>query len=118
MIMRGKPGQFHLAELRDRIHIQEATETLSNSGQPVRTWANKYISQPAKYMPTAGTETLRGRSVEAGIAVIFTVRNRDGITPQMQVVHTSGTYGIVYVKPVDGMPIVSELHCRKVADNG
>lgn len=111
--MRGRPQQFHLGDMRDRITIREATVAYSTLGQPVRTWADKYTSQPAKYLPTAGTETIRGRSVEAGISVIFTMRKREGVTPEMQVVHESGTYGIAYVKPVDGMPILVELHCKQ-----
>jgi head-tail adaptor len=64
-------------------------------------------------MPVAGQETVRGRSVEAGITTVFVVRKQDGITPEMRVVHSSGTYGIAYVKPVDGFPRYIELHCKQ-----
>lgn len=113
--MRGKPSSFHVAEMRDKIDIQREDVVMSDSGQPVRHWVDSYLSQPAKYYPVAGSETIRGRQVEAGITVVFTIRARQHITPEMRVIHKSGTYGITYVKPVDGMPIYSELHCKAVA---
>lgn len=110
--MSGRPDRFHLAELRDQITIQENTTTLSEIGDPVRTWTNKYYQQPAKWSPVAGSETVRGRSVEAGIATVFTIHNQPGITPEMRVVHSSGTYGIGYVKPIEGRRRYIELHCK------
>lgn len=113
--MSGRPDRFNIAEMRDQVTIQEESATLSAIGEPVRTWSNKYYQQPAKWMPVAGSETIRGRSVEAGIATVFTIRNQPGITPEMRVVHSSGTYGIGYVKPIDGRRRYIELHCKAVA---
>jgi SPP1 family predicted phage head-tail adaptor len=110
--MRGIPPGFHVAQLRDKINIQSEASTQDNAGQPIRTWTNQFANQPAKWHPVAGTESVRGRIVEAGITTIFVVRNQAGITPEMRVVHSSGTYGIAYVKPVDGFPRYIELHCK------
>ena len=110
--MRGIPSGFHVAQLRDRVNIQSATSTRDDAGQPIRTWSDQYTDQPAKWHPVAGQESIRGRIVEAGITTIFVVRKQDGITPEMRVVHSSGTYGIGYVKPVDGFPRYIELHCK------
>jgi len=111
--MRGRPEAFHIGQMRHQITIQSSTTTLSDNGQPMRTWSTLYLNQPAKWMPTAGTETTRGRSVEAGISCVFTIREQPSITPEMQVIHSSGTYGIGYVKPVDGYPRYTELHCKQ-----
>jgi SPP1 family predicted phage head-tail adaptor len=116
--MTGHPSdnrldRFHVAEMRDKINIQSATETLDDHGQPIRTWSNSYYQLPAKWMPVAGSETIRGRSVEAGIATMFIIRHAGGITPEMRVVHDSGTYGIGYVKPIGGRQRYIELHCKQ-----
>lgn len=111
--MSGRPERFSVGEMRDRITIEEATETLDDVGQPTRTWATIYLSQPAKWVPVAGSETIRGRAVEAGIKTIFIVRHQSGITPEMRVVHSSGTYGIGYVKPIAGRQRYIELHCKQ-----
>lgn len=112
--MRGKPSSFHVAEMRDLIDLQREDVQMSDSGQPVRSWVDTHTQQPAKYYPVAGSEYIRGRQVEAGITVVFTIRTKADVVPEMRVVHKSGIYGITYVKPVDGMPIYSELHCKAV----
>jgi head-tail adaptor len=111
----GRPDRFSVGQLRDRVNIQSETTTLSSIGEPVRTWTNLYYQQPAKWMPVAGSETVRGRTVEAGIKTIFVVRYEPGITPEMRVVHSSGTYGIGYVKMIEGRTRYIELHCKAVA---
>jgi SPP1 family predicted phage head-tail adaptor len=119
--MSGRPTRyageqaFHVSQMRDRVTIQQATETISAIGQPVRTWAALYTNYPAKWMPVAGQETVRGRSVEAGVSTVFTIRYQTGITPEMRVVHSSGTYGIVHAKQIEGRQRYIELHCKKVA---
>ena len=94
-----------------RVDIQTATVDAS-SGQPIRTWATTFSKEPAQWTPTAGTETVRGRQVEAGISGYFTVNYRDGYSVEQRVVHNGMNYGIVYVKPVDGGRRYIELHVR------
>lgn len=102
-----------MAQLRERINIQTATVDES-TGQPIRTWATTYGNEPAQWTPTAGSEVVRGRQVEAGISAVFTVNFREGYTPEMRVEHGAQYYGIVYVKPVDGGRRYIELHCKGV----
>jgi len=109
----GRPEAFHIGQMRDTINIQQATETVDDFGQTIRTWTNRYYQLPAKWMPVAGTETIRGRSVEAGIKTIFVIRHIGSIDPEMQVVHSSGTYGIGYVKQIEGRQRYIELHCKQ-----
>jgi SPP1 family predicted phage head-tail adaptor len=94
-----------------RIDVQTAT-TDETSGQPIRTWATTFSKEPAAWTPTAGTESIRGRQVEAGIAGYFTVGYRDGYDTEQRVLHDGQFYGIVYAKPIDGGRRYIELHVR------
>lgn len=99
------------ASMHQRIDVQTATSDES-SGQPIRTWATTYSKEPAAWTPTAGSETVRGRQVEAGISGYFTVGYRDGYSVEQRVVHNGLYYGIVYVKPIDGGRRYIELHVK------
>ena len=99
------------AAMIQRINVETATVDES-TGQPIRTWATTFSKEPAQWTPTAGTETIRGRQVEAGIAGYFTVNYRDGYDVEQRILHGSQYYGIVYVKPVDGGRRYIELHVR------
>jgi len=105
---------FRVGEMRHRITVRTETTTQDEAGQPVVTLATWLVEEPAKFEPTTGGEGARGRQVEAGISAIFTVRYRDGYTPEMAVVIGGETYYIVYVKPVQGMDRYRELHCKSV----
>ena len=109
--MTYRPRDFRVGKMREAIDIEAATVDAS-SGQPIRSWSATYSSEPAAWTPTAGTETVNGRQVEAGITAIFTVRHRDGYTTEMRVKHGQNYYGIVYVKPVHGVDRYIELHCK------
>lgn len=110
-----RPGRgFHIGEMRNRITVKTETTTQDAAGQPVVTLATFLQDEPAKWEPTTGGEGARGRQVEAGIAAVFTVHYRAGYTRQMAVVCNDQKYGIVDVKPVDGMDAYRELHCKAV----
>jgi len=113
--MRGyRPKRFHIGEMRNRITVKTETTTQDAAGQPVVTLVTWLVDEPAKFEPTRGGESARGRQVEANIAAVFTVHYRSGYTPEMQVVCDGQTYGVVYVNPVDGMNAYRELHCKAV----
>jgi SPP1 family predicted phage head-tail adaptor len=105
---------FRVGEMRHRITIKVESTTQDAAGQPVVGLTTWLAGEPAKFEPTSGGEGARGRQVEAGISAIFTVRYRDGYTPQMAVDIGSERYWIVYVKPVQGMDRYRELHCKSV----
>ncbi len=67
-----------------------------------------------KFRLTTGGEGARGRQVEAGISAIFTVRYRDGYTPEMAIDIDGQRFWIVYVKAVQGMDRYRELYCKSV----
>jgi SPP1 family predicted phage head-tail adaptor len=113
MTFRPERG-FRVGEMRHRIAVKVETTTQDAAGQPVVAFTTWLLDEPAKFDPMTGGEGARGRQVEAGITAIFTVRYRDGYTPEMIVVHRNQQYGIVYVNPVAGADRYRELHCKGV----
>jgi SPP1 family predicted phage head-tail adaptor len=105
---------FRTGEMRQRITVKVETTAQDEAGQPVVTLSDWLVDEPAKFEPISGGEGARGRQVEAGISAIFTVRFRDGYTPQMAVEFAGDTYWIVYVKQVGGMDRYRELYCKSV----
>ena len=112
--MTWRPKGFRLGKMRERVAIQESTDTLDSVGQPTRAWTATYSSEPASWQPLRGQESLRGEQVEAGITDMFTLRYRPDITPQMRVVHAGRNYGIVHVRQVEGGRRYIELMCKAV----
>ena len=103
------------ASMIHRVDVQTATVDES-TGQPIRTWTTTFSKEPAAWTPTAGTETIRGRQVEAGISGYFTVGFREGYSVEQRILHQSQYYGIVYVKPIDGGRRYIELHVKAVPE--
>src|SRR5690606_31880816 len=105
---------FSVGKMRDRVQIQQATETIDAAGQVIRTWATLYADQPARWVPMRGEESQRGGQVEAQVDDVFEIRYRTGITPQMQLIHRGRTYGIVYVRERNGRLRYLELSVKAV----
>lgn len=103
---------FRVGAMRERIDVQSVTIAVSDAGDRSETWADTLTDEPAAVDPVSGGETLRGRQVEAGINVVFTVHYRTTYTPEMRVVYDSTNYGIVYVRPVEGGRRYTELFCK------
>jgi SPP1 family predicted phage head-tail adaptor len=108
--MSGRPPAFRLGSMRQRCTVQQVTETLDAAGQPVVTWSDVWSDEPCEFIPTGGTESMRGRQLAAGTRAIFRVRYRAGYTPQMKVVYNGTSYGITYVNE-DGYRRYTELVC-------
>ena len=107
----GRPKRFDIGSMRHRCTVQQVTETQDDSGQPVVTWSNYVVDEPCQFIPTGGTESMRGRQLEAGTKAIFRVRYRSGYQPEMRIIYGSTNYGITYVNPVDGLRRYVELVC-------
>ena len=112
--MPWRPRNHRLGAMRQRINVQSATLAVDSIGQAIPTWANTFHQEPAAYEPLSGGETFRGKQVEAGISAVFTVHYRQGYTPEMRITYNSETYGIVYVKPIEGGRRFLELYCKMV----
>lgn len=98
--------------MRERITVQSVAVTISDAGDKVEAWTNLYVNEPAMYDPASGSETLRGRQVEAGVNVVFITHYRSNYAPEQRVSYNGTNYGIVFVKPVEGGRRYVELHCR------
>jgi SPP1 family predicted phage head-tail adaptor len=107
----GRPKQFGVGSMRHRCTIQQVTETQDASGQPVVSWSDFVVDEPCQFIPTGGSETMRGRQLEAGTKAIFRVRFRSGYQPEMRIVFNSTNYGITYVNQIDGLRRYLELVC-------
>lgn len=112
--MRTWRPRRRLGKLRERITIERATVD-STTGQPVRSWADHQTSVPASYDPATGSETTRGRQVEANVKAVFTVHYSSGITVEDRVAYDGRKWGIVAIVPVEGGKRYMELHCSGVA---
>lgn len=107
---RGRPtGGFNAGEMRHRVTIQQAVKTVDSFGQPIVTWQDLYVNEPAKYEPVNGAEIQRGRQTVANAKAIFTVRYREGYQTTMQVVINGEAFGITYINQVDGRNRYLEL---------
>lgn len=98
--------------MRERVTIQSLSVSIDSAGDKTETWSDLYQNEPASFESTRGTEILRGKQVEAGIDVVFTMHYRDNIDATCRAQHAGVSYGIVYVKPVDGGKRYLELYCR------
>jgi hypothetical protein len=94
--------------MRERVTIQSAQRKNDAYNQPIFDgWYDipELTGLPANWEHTGGTETFRGRQVEAGIAGVFELRLPPvEITPAMRVKHLNfadKTYEIVSVRPSD-----------------
>lgn len=112
--MTYRPRNFRLGAMRERITVQTLTNSVDSMGQAIPSWANTYTDEPASLDPTSGGEGLRGRQVEAGISAVFTVHYRSTYVPEMRVTHNGITYGIAYVKHIEGGRRYTELYCKAV----
>jgi SPP1 family predicted phage head-tail adaptor len=110
--MSGRPNRIKTAAFRQRCTIQTPVETQDSAGQPVVTWSNFLQDEPCQFLPSGGSESMRGRQLEASIVGMFRVRKRPGYTTKMQVVHNGTEYGITYVNAVDGLDRYLELMVR------
>jgi len=101
-------------ELRQRIKIEEPTESQGNAGQVTRTWdtLSGASSLPARVEAVSGGESLRGRQVSAETRLVLTVRYRSDITTTMRVVYAGGTYGIIRASDPYGDQIELRIECK------
>lgn len=110
--MSGRPNRIKTAAFRQRCTIQQPVESQDAAGQPVVTWTDFLKDEPCQFIPSGGTENMRGRQLEASINGMFVVRKRTGYNTKMQVKFNGEEYGIVYVNPVDGLDRYLELMVR------
>ena len=97
--------------MRERIAIQQPTHD-DSTGQRLTTWVNRHAVVPAAYEPATGTETVRGRQVEANTSAVFLIRSVAGVRIDDRVIFAGGVFGVTSVKRVEGGNRYLELHCK------
>jgi SPP1 family predicted phage head-tail adaptor len=105
--------------LRQRIEIQEATETTSASGQLTETWAAARTCS-AEVLDRGGQEKLRGRQVDADVTQVVIIRypaSSTFPTVKMRVQFTEGsitrTLNIQSVQRQDDRRRTIWLYCKE-----
>ena len=109
--MPGRPSSFAVGSMRQRCTIKTPTETLDSAGQPVVTWSTFLENEPCQFVPTGGTESMRGRQYTDCTRAVFRVRYRAGYSPLQKITYNGTDYGITYVNDVDGLRRYIELVC-------
>jgi SPP1 family predicted phage head-tail adaptor len=99
--------------LRSRWTLQRKLVTRSASGDEVVTWSD-VATIWADERPTSGTERLRDAAELAQLTTTFSIRYRNGVTPQMRVTRDSRTLDIQQVVNVDGRKRELQLVCSEV----
>lgn len=115
--MTFRPGKsFRVGAMRERVTIQQQTDTRDDSGQAVTTWTDLYTNEPARFTQTGGGQTYRGQQLQEDIIAVFVVRWRSDLeNTKLRVVFDSANYGITRAQRVDGGRRYLELFARAVA---
>lgn len=87
-------------ELRNRVTVEQYTESANSVGEPVKTWST-YAVLDAAINALTGTERIQAAQVNANAFVQMTLRYYPGITPKMRVRLGSRTFQIASVVNVD-----------------
>lgn len=88
---------------RQYIKVQSAVTTKNSYGDKVISSYTDYLTARARWMHTGGTETFRGRQVQADVVGVFEIRYHPSIaiTPDMFVLWEGTRYGITSVRPAE-----------------
>jgi SPP1 family predicted phage head-tail adaptor len=87
-------------KLRHRITIQDKTPSQNTFGEEDITWTD-VATVWAAIVPLRGREFLDGKMETAEITTRIEIRHRDGIRPEMRVVHGATIYDIHAVIPIE-----------------
>lgn len=99
-------------QLDRTITLQSFTSTVDEYGTPVETWIDAAAVR-AQLLQASTEEYLRGYGEVDGLAVIFRIRWRDGITADQRVVYEGKILNIREVKEI-GRRRGLELRCDEV----
>ena len=94
---------------RHRITFQTAESTVDTSGQPIVTWVNFLTNEPASFKPMGGTESMRGKQLDAGTKGVFNINFRTGLNTQMRIIHNGTSYGISNIDEINGISRYLEI---------
>jgi len=99
--------------LRHLITLQTFTASIDANRKPTRTYST--LAQVwADMSYTTGTESVVADQVEARNLVVFTIRYRSDVTPQMRVLYNSKYYEITAVLDREGRRRMLDLATTEV----
>ena len=111
--MTWRPGKtFRVGAMRERITVQNYSESRDDAGQAIPSLATLYSDEPARYFDVGGGTSYRGQQLEENIRAVFEVRYRDGYDVTQRIVYDGKTYGITRVSRVDGGRRYLALFCE------
>ena len=112
---------MNAGKFRDRCDIQADGSTDSNPSPDYSTYAPLYESVPCDVTTVTGSETFRGRQLEAGMSHVVEMQFLPDITASMRLSLTGGTLSgrtlnIAAVVPLDydGRQRKLQLLCREI----
>jgi SPP1 family predicted phage head-tail adaptor len=99
-------------DLRNRITIQDKTVVQNTFGEEDITWTD-VATVYAAIEPLRGREFLDSKMATAEVTTKIRIRERDGIRPEMRVVHGSTVYDIRAVIHVETRQREMQLMCQE-----
>ena len=80
-------------KLRHRVTIQQPTLTQdTTTGAATITWTDLHANVPASVEPLSVKEYLQSRTEQSETSVRVVIRYRDGLTPDMRILHRGKIY--------------------------
>jgi SPP1 family predicted phage head-tail adaptor len=98
-------------QLRHRVQIQEATETVNAYGERVKTWST-VMTRWASVAPASGKELMAAQQTVSQVSHVVRMRYTSGIVASMRLLHeTSRTLRIDAVLNTDELDRELKLLC-------
>lgn len=106
---------LHAGLLRQRITLEQATETRGSAGGVSKSWST-LATVWAQKEDLSGSERFTAQQTTAEVSTRFTIRYRTGLGGKLRVVHDSVTYNVESVQDPDGMRVGLYLLCTRTRD--
>lgn len=103
---------MQIGRLRQRLVIQQATETTDSAGGHTPAWAT-LATVWATIAPLRGQEYLEAQAVESAVSVRITIRYRVDVTPRMRATWSGHIYEILDVVH-DERRTMTEMMCKEI----
>lgn len=102
-------------KLRERIAIQQFTETQNAIGEPVKTWGT-FASVWAAIIPLSGDEFFQSGQRNANVSHRIEIRARSGVNAKHRVAYKNRVFRIEAVLNIDERDREMHLFCEELVD--
>lgn len=99
-------------QLRHKVTIQQASQSLDSSRQPVNAWV-KVAEVWCAVEPLSGRELMNAQQQQPDVTHRVRLRHRDDVTPKMRVLHGSRELYIESILNIDERDREQHLMCRE-----